>query len=367
MSGAAAGVALSWRGGLRAQAPLHGPAGATPQPLGVRLLGPQFLDNEAGVSGADGATSLVLPDGNSLWVFGDTVEGPFESIRRLDLAPLRSNTAAIVPPQDARDGIRQFSFLATPDGRRPRQVIPYSSGEDPAKTRLWAIHGAATGERVYLFYHRISLLEGVDVFENFRLEGMGIARAKLDDLKFTRLDAPDGTREFWKEKQPTFGVWVEKTDAHLYVWGSLMTGMFLARVKPHEIEELARYEYLVEAPTPDRPDVMPRWARQFAPEAVLFDSVPNEMSAAYNPYLKQFLAVHALGREGRVVMRTAPQRTGPWSEPQLIYEVSRKDPGDFVYAAKEHPELARDGGRRIFVTFVDSATYIPQLIEITLP
>ena len=367
MRGAAAGVAFSWRGSLSAQAPLDAAAGTVPKPLGVRLLGPQFLDNEAGVTGADGATSLVLQDGNSLWVFGDTVEGSFESIRGLDLAPLRSNTAAIVPPQDARDGIRQFSFLSTPDGRRPRQVIPYSNGEDPAKTRLWAIHGAAIGQRVYLFNHRISLLEGVDVFENFRLEGMGIARARLDDLKFTRLVAPDGTREFWKEKQPTFGVWVEKTEDYVYAWGSLMTGMFLARVKPHEIAELAQYEYLVEAPTLDLPDVAPRWARQFAPEAVLFDSVPNEMSAAYNPYLNQYLAIHALGREGRIVMRTAPQRTGPWSQPQLLYEVRRKDPGDYVYAAKEHPELARDGGRQIFVTFVDSASYIPQLIEITLP
>jgi hypothetical protein len=190
-----------------------GTARATPppKPVSVRHLGKQFLNNPVGVTGADGATSLVLPGGKSLWVFGDTVEGPFKSIHGLDLAPLRSNTAAIVPHQDASTGIREFQFLATRDGRRPRQLIPFADDEDPAKTRLWAIHGAAVGDKVYLFYHRISLLEGVDVFQNFRLEGMGLARASAADLQFTRLTMAGGKREFWSGEQPTFGVWVEST------------------------------------------------------------------------------------------------------------------------------------------------------------
>ncbi len=333
----------------------------------VRYLGKQFLDNPVDITGADGATSLVLPGGKSLWVFGDTVEGPFESIHGLDLAPLRSNTGAIIPPQDASAGIREFSFLATPDGRRPRQLIPFADDEDPAKTRLWAIHGAAVGGQAYLFYHRISLLEGIDVFQNFRLEGMGLARAAVDDPQFTRLNTADGKREFWSGEQPTFGVWVESTNEHLYMWGSLMTGMFLARVPPQQIEDLSAYEYLAEAPTLDRPNVRPRWEKKFKPSAVLFDSVPNEMSAAFNPHLRKHVAIHALGREGQIVMRTAPERTGPWSEPQLVYEVKRDSPNTFVYAAKEHPELARDDGRRIFITFVNSASYIPELLEVTLP
>ncbi|HEX6962456.1 MAG TPA: DUF4185 domain-containing protein [Lacipirellula sp.] len=333
----------------------------------VRYLGKQFLDNHVNVTGADGATSFVLPDGNALWVFGDTVEGPFESIHGLDLAPLRSNTAAVVPPQDASDGVRNFRFLATNDNKRPRQIIPFAEDEDPAKTRLWAIHGATIGSNVYLFYHRISLLAGVDVFENFRLEGMGVARADAAALDFTRLAFRDGSKELWKLDQPTFGVWVEKTDDYVYLWGSLMTGVFLARVPPKQIEQLDQYEYLTKAPTLKNPTSEVQWSRRFEPSAMLFDSVPNEMSAAYNPHLKRHLAIHALGRDGQIVMRTAPRRTGPWSEPQVIYDVKRRKPTDMVYAAKEHPELARDGGRRMYVTFVNSASYIPELIEVRLP
>jgi hypothetical protein len=215
-----------------------------------------------------------------------------------------------------------------------------------------------------LFYHRISLKPGVDVFADFSLEGMGLARANVDKLEFERLAAPDGTREFWKGAEPTFGVWVERDGEYLYVWGSLMTGMFLARVRPERIEELRAYEYLVEAPTVKSPSVKPRWEKKFSPTAVLFDLVPNEMSAAYNAYLGQHVAIHALGREGKIAMRTAPARTGPWSEPTVVYEAPRKSPDDLVYAAKEHPELAQEGGRRIYVTYVNSGAYVPEMVEI---
>jgi hypothetical protein len=211
------------------------------------------------------------------------------------------------------------------------------------------------------------LLQGVDVFENFRLEGMGFARADAADLIFTRLAQSDGTKEFWKGDQPSFGVWVEKTEKFVYLWGSLMTGMFLARVRPANIERLEAYEYLVASPSLKAPSARVRWAKQFEPSAMLFDSVPNEMSAVYNRHLQQHLAIHALGREGQIVMRTAPERTGPWSAPRVIYEVERGKPSGKVYAAKEHPELARDGGRRISVTYVNSAFYIPELLEVVLP
>lgn len=363
-AGVIAGAALAPAAG-RAQSPQASLPDDSPV-ASARYLGNQFLDNPIGVTGADGATSLVLPSGDALWVFGDTIEGPFETIRGLELTKFRSNTAAVVPPQDASQGIKRFNFQATPDGKRPRQMIPFAPDEDPKKHRVWGVHGACVGEHVYLFYHRITMLDDVDVFVNFKLDGMGIAKAKVGELEFKRLTAPDGTREFWKGDVPTFGVFVERRDDFLYLWGSLTTGMFLARTKPESIEELDAYEYLVAAPTVDQPDVKPRWARKFEPTAMLFDSVPNEMSAAHNPHLGRHAAFHSLHRESKVAMRTAPVITGPWSAPQIVYSPEKVKDSDLIYATKEHPELAREGGRVVYVTFVNSSTYVPQLVELTL-
>ncbi len=341
---------------------------STDNPLvaSVRHLGNQFLNNRVGVSGADGATSTVLPSGDSLWVFGDTVEGPFKTIHGLNLAKLRSNTAAIAPRQDASRGIERFRFLADSDGKRPRQIVPFAADEDPARHRVWAIHGLCVGRQIYLYYHRITLLEGVDVFVNFQLDGMGLARADVDDLQFTKLTAPDETREFWKGDEPSFGVFVERADDYVYLWGCLATGMHLARTRIGSIEDLTSYEYLVAAPTASQPDVLPRWSKKFESAAPLFDAVPNEMSASYNPFVRKHIAFHSLHREHKILMRTAPRRTGPWSAGEVVYQPKRIGDGDLIYAAKEHPELASEGGRVVYVTFVNSTTYVPQLIEVRL-
>jgi hypothetical protein len=332
----------------------------------VRHLGNQFLNNPVGVTGADGATSTILPSGKSLWVFGDTIEGPFKTVHGLELGGFRSNTGAIVPQQNVSNGIQQFEFLTEEEGARPRQLVPFAAGEDPNIHRVWAIHGTCLGKHIYLFYHRITLLKGVDVFVNFQLDGMGIARANVDELQFERLQAPDGTLEFWKKDVPTFGVFVERTKDYVYLWGSLATGMYLARTPPRSISDLASYEYLVEAPTKTRPTMSPRWSKKFLPAATLFDSVPNEMSAAYNRHLKQHVAFHSLHRENKVVMRTAPSIVGPWSEPQIVYRPEKVKDTELIYAVKEHPELASADGRVVYVTYVNSATYVPQMIELTL-
>jgi hypothetical protein len=332
----------------------------------VRYLGKQFQENAVNVTGCDGATSIKLPSGDALWLFGDTVEGPFTSIRTVDLKDKLSNTGAIVPTQDATNGIKQFHFLTQTDGRRPRQIIPFAADEDPAKQRLWPMSGACVGKHVYVFYHRITLIDGVNIFDNFQLDGMGLARANTDDLQFERLKAPDGTYELWKGSDPTYGVFVNQTADYLYLWGNLLTGMFLARTRPDEIEDLASCEYLAAAPTYSNPNVESRWSRHFEPATCLFDSVPNEMSAAYNPYLGKYLAIHSFLRENKIVVRTAPQLYGPWTDGQIIYRPQHIADTDLIYAAKEHPEMAQQNGQRIYVTFINSSTYIPELFEVAL-
>src|SRR5262249_21264008 len=103
----------------------------------ANFLGDQFLKNSAGITGADCASSIPLSATNSLWIFGDTVEGPFKTIRNLDLTKLRSNTGALVPQQDPSHGIKEFHFLSDDTGKRPRQIVPFDPNENPSQTRIW--------------------------------------------------------------------------------------------------------------------------------------------------------------------------------------------------------------------------------------
>ena len=333
----------------------------------VRDLGLQFLDNPLQITGQDGATSCLLPNGDSLWLFGDTVEGPFDTIRNHDLTEVLSSTGSIVPAQDVSQGIKQFMYLTDKDGKRARQLILFEGEEHKSTNRLWPIHSVCVGDAVYAFYHKITMDPEVDVFETFELNGMGIARAKIGEYNFQRLTSPDGSKEFWKGDQPGFGVFVEQLpDGYLYLWGSYWTGMFLARTRPDTIEDLTSYEYLVSAPTLKSPTKKVVWKKKFEPTAVLFEGVPNELSVSYNPYLKRHLAVHVFHRENKLALRTAPYITGPWSEPEIFFRPKMKGQGDLFTAGKEHPELRGHGGKVLYVTFVNSSYYVPNLIEVTL-
>jgi len=137
--------------------------------MSVRDLGVQFLDGPLNITGKDGATSTRLPNGDAFWMFGDTIEGPFETIRNLDLTEVVSNTASIVPVQDVAQGIHLFETLQTEDRSRPRQVIEFDASEDKSTHRLWPIHSVCVKDSIYAFYHKITMDPEVDVFETFEL------------------------------------------------------------------------------------------------------------------------------------------------------------------------------------------------------
>ncbi len=339
----------------------------------VRDLGIQFQPNHVDITGQDGAASIVLGGGRSFWIFGDSVEGAFESVHDIDLGAVFSSTASIVPDQNPADGIRDFRYLTADDGRA-RQIVPFEDDEPPARFRIWPIHGIVVGDRIYLYYHKIELLPVVTVIQHFELAGMGLARADTAAFEFTRLRAPDGTREFWKENEPSFGVFVDRDESFVYLWGALKnegrdehgSDMYLARVAPADIERLDRYEYLVEAPRRDNPSVEPRWSREFSREGYLFGSVPNEMSCSFNAHLNRYVAFHTIGVTNRFVVRTADRITGPWSDPQVFHAPPPLKPETRFNALKEHSELARDGGRVLYLTYVDTNDYLPRLLEVVL-
>ncbi len=95
------------------------------------------------------------------------------------------------------------------------------------------------------------------------------------------------------------------------------------------------------------------WSTDLKAGVPVVNGVPGELSVSYSPYLRSYLAVHSVPMSNDVVYRTAPSPTGPWSPGRLLFtgthDASRTD-----YAAKEHPELARDGGRTLVVSYVDA-------------
>ncbi len=348
-------------------------------------LGPQFVDNPHRMVGQDGAYSIPLGDGRTLWYFGDTLIGERpevslwyvfgEPVGGQDLSgkgpfeQMITNTGLVLRDKTGRGGLQDFSYVLKPDGGLRQLVLPLPD-EDPEKDRTWCMHGCKLGAKLYLFFMKIRMLEeGGDPFPvGFRIVGTGLAVGSDEDWTFKRVQY-NGSSLIWPADQPQFAaaVLVEAEEEWVYLFGSLQADdykhhAFVARVRPDDMERIDCYEYFA-----GDPEV---WSRDVYAGQVIFSGMPNEMSVSYNAHLGRYLAVHSMGLGGEIVGRTAPRPWGPWSDATVLWRVKPPEKPipypRLIYAGKEHPELADDNGRILYVTFVEFEEYYPHLIEVTL-
>ncbi|MBI3550971.1 MAG: DUF4185 domain-containing protein [Elusimicrobia bacterium] len=316
--------------------------------------------NRAHIVGQDEAYSVSL--GKSvLWLYGDTFYGRRRPNGKPDIEGAVTNSAALTLDDDASDGITGIMPLVDANDN-PRAVLPYDPAEKPADLRLWPGHGIKLGGKIYLYYSLVDITGPGDW--DFKHAGQGLAVGEDPHQSFTRLKRAD-LYEFWTREEPRFGVAViQGKDGWVYVYGrreDRPNALHLARVRPEAIERLDAYEYLASSRTA-------AWTTQLSSAAAIFMDAPPEASVSYNQYLGQFLMLYSRFLEKDVVIRTAPHAWGPWTRPRPIYHCKPSKPDAYCYAAKEHPEYAGGGGRRVYFTVVDSGEAeggVPELFEAT--
>lgn len=330
-----------------------------------------FTDNPAGVSGTDAGYSLPLGN-QTLWLFGDVFLLPPSSPARNYTGGV-SNCALLVPRGTGSKPLQNSRFLTDAKTGQARPVIPNLAGEGN-ETRLWPFGSwhDAKHHRAYLFYGQIRLTGEGGAF-GFRTVGHGLAHADtrdLETLEFTRLHEAQVSSPWWDGSGTTFGSavvsGVPDNDPFLYVVGvAERSGKKfgkMARVRKNEIENGAMYEYWTGTANE------PRWSRNLKDAADVegLTDFPTELSVAYNQYLGGYLAVHSIGIEQKLRLSLASHPWGPYRQIGEVGAPHRLFEKAFCYAGKEHPELAEDNGRIIYVTYVDSQRYWLQLLKITL-
>lgn len=144
-------------------------------------------------------------------------------------------------------------------------------------------------------------------------------------------------------------------DPYLYSFGTPPGrggAAFVARVAPGQVPDLTKYEYWNGQ----------AWVPGDAAAAVPVIPGPvGEMSAQYNTYLNQYLALYCNGAND-VVMRTAPAPQGPWTPEQVLVR-SNEIPGG-IYAPYLHPWSQ---GKDLYYTLSLWSAYNVMLLKTTLP
>jgi hypothetical protein len=94
----------------------------------------------------------------------------------------------------------------------------------------------------------------------------------------------------------------------------------------------------------------------------------SELSIRYHPDVKQWFAVMVDPGwfSDKIILKTAPDLTGPWTDGSVIYTIPEMHPGPahdknlFCYAGKEHPEFESDSN--LVFTYVCNTMSPPELV-----
>ncbi|WP_436936480.1 DUF4185 domain-containing protein [Halovenus marina] len=335
------------------------------------------------MSGQDGAYSIPM-EGEALWFFGDTLIGDRAVDERMPhgeqlreyggFERLPYNCGLICRDSDGTDGLKNFEYILDDDGEI-RQLVETHPDEDETEIRPWCLDGCYVDGTLYLYYVVVRIGSEVedDFASGFELIGSGVARGSADDYQFTRVEH-DNSSILWEKDQkgdrrdPHFGTAVLDPDDmdYVFVYGAEhapagVDDCYVARVPHDAIADVTAYEYF---------DGEGSWSVDLQDARPVFHGMPNEMSVSYNAHLDAYLTVYSLDQTGQVVGRTAPTPWGPWDDPVILWSVDpeheRLASHTPTYAGKEHPELAIEGGKKIYITYVEFAEYFPHLIEVEL-
>ncbi len=312
-----------------------------------------------GWQGADAAYSIPLRDGRDVWIFGDTLFGQERIVAGHD--PQQVHNTLGISTCDA-NGHFHLQYVVKRD--KAGRADSYFSPAD-RKHWYWALDGFQANGSLWVtllcIRHAAAPMPWAMDFETCGSDLAEIKHLDRDpqnwDVKIHPL-VDDGVKAY-----PSATTVLDGKYVYLFaLWEAGSRPLLATRIPLGGLNDpKAHLEYLA---------MDGSWKPGFDPakaEPVMKNGV-TELSIRYHPERKQWVAImfDPAAFSEKIVMRTAPNITGPWTEGEVIHRVAEMLPGPardkdtFCYAAKEHPEFEATGA--LLFTYVCNTMNVPSLV-----
>lgn len=274
-----------------------------------------------GWAAADGTISIPLPDGQALWLFGDTIV----NLPKAD-GSLRRNADFVRNSAILHDGATATTVMHG----TARDADDFLKPANPDEW-YWPGHGIAQGDELMVFMGRVH--KTADGAQGWNFEGLGtdLVRLDLHDLSVKeRIAMPGGKGTEW-------GTAVIEDKQHTYVYGFQGGDGFdrhavVARAPKGELGD-APFEYWDGK----------RWQADAANAAHVADGPSNSFSVVRTPEGKFAMVSQELFFGTGLQVRTSDAPQGPWSERRTIDPGPPKPANGISYNAQAHPTFTEDG------------------------
>lgn len=306
--------------------------------------------------GGDAAYSIALAPGKSLWLFGDSFVARAGASTRSGSKFVRN--AIAISTCDEKQGW-QINYYW---GGRSRQAAKAFFDTNAKQYWYWPLDGFLYQNRLYV---ALAKLENNPTEKIFSFKTAAVVLAKVSN--------PSAPPNQWRTEYlkltegpdfyPGSTVVVHGTHAYLFVLYEKRKGMILGRIPLDKLDApAANLEYFAKDKT---------WKHGLngADADILIETGHSELSVRYHPEVNQWLAVTGGDfLSNKIMVRTAPVLTGPWSPWQPVYEfpeMSPKteghDPDTWCYAVKEHIEFATPN--KLLVTYACNSFKFEKMVE----
>jgi hypothetical protein len=278
-------------------------------------------ESRAGVAGTDLGSSFEHR-GKLVFLFGDTWSA----------ADAPGNKDALAWTNSDDPHRLDLEFPTGDDGRwRPLTVPGVNSGafEIPS-------HGFSVDGRMYVLF-------ATDWSPKRKTMRRSVLAASQDEGRTFRSVYEFSVGKFINAAFWPSGEWI-------YAFGSghyRQSSVCLARIPRRQVETREALEYLVSVANDGRP----QWATRETEATPLFQhDVVGELSVAWCEPVKRYIMLYNSSQPRGIVLRSALQPWGPWSEPKVIFDPWKDGGyGNFMHISHEFKPDAdelHDDGRR---------------------
>jgi hypothetical protein len=336
--------------------------------------GPSF-SLQAPWQGADAAYSIPLSDGRDVWIFGDTLFGKDRQVKGNE-PQMVHNSFGIA---SCKEGQWKLDYSIKRNGKGD-----FDSFFSPPKkdgTYYWALDGVEHNRELWITLVCVRNKPQSDAFAlGFEVCGTDLAR----------VSGIDQDPQNWKisyyplvaesvHANPSASTLIK--DDYLYIFTLYEKGsrpQILTRIPLKGLDDPQKHLQYLGADD--------QWHDGLEPEKakVIMKTGASEMSVRFHPELNKWVAVLVDPQifSDKILLRTAPSMTGPWSDGEVIYKIpelqkasNKYDADTFCYAGKEHPEFEK--GDLVF-TYVcntmkpkklesEPNIYFPQVVRMPMP
>ena len=318
----------------------------------------QIFQRTNGWIGADGDVAVTLTNGLTLWLFSDSFIGDVSGGRREHASMIHHSFAW-------QHGTNPISaqvewFYAKSIAGKPGSLITPADGEG----HFWIFDALMAKEKLFLFLAQIHQTDAKDAF-GFQQIGTWLGEVSNPLAPPTEWHIEQKKIPFAKYgagENYSFGSASLVTNGFVYVYGTreqkqIGRGkkMILARAPETDLENFPLWQFRTRV----------GWTTNVAAAADLCDEMASEYSVSWLPALRRFVLVCTEnGLSEKILVRTAIQPWGPWSEATVVYHCPEAawDKNIFCYAAKAHPMLA-DASNELMITYAANSFKFEQLMS----